>query len=252
MSDKKSLRNIRLEIEYNGLKYCGWQIQPNIKKKSIQEVIEKAIRRILGKRAKLIASGRTDAGVHALSQVANFHTSSKIQPAKLKLALNAILPKDIKISKITDAEQGFHSRFSSRGKIYRYTILNRSHSSPLLDGRVYFYPHALNLRLMRDESKALLGRHDFSSFQASLGKERNPVKTIKRLDIVRNKDLVHIEIEADGFLYNMARNIAGTLLLIGRGKAERGYLRRVLRAKDRRLAGQNLPPHGLCLLKVKY
>lgn len=252
MSDKKSLRNIRLDIEYNGSRYCGWQVQPDRKRKSIQEVIESVLFKVLGKKAKLIVSGRTDAGVHALAQVANFHTASKIPLDKLKLGMNGLLPKDIKISGIKEVPSDFHSRFSSKSKTYRYTILNRSHSSPLMDGRVFFYPHYLNLRLMRQEARSLLGRHDFSSFQASLGKERNPVKTIKKIAIIKNKDFVHIDIEADGFLYNMMRNIAGTLIQSGRGKSGKGFLKKILLSKDRRSAGQKLPAHGLCLLGVKY
>ena len=252
MPDKKSLRNIRLEIEYNGAKYCGWQVQVNAKKKSIQEVIEKVLFKILNKKIRLIVSGRTDAGVHALAQVANFHISSKISLNKLKLALNGLLPRDVKISEAEEVGPDFHSRFSSKGKLYRYTILNRTHSSPLMDGKVYFYPHPLKLSLMREEAKALLGRHDFSSFRASLGKERNPVKNIKSLEIIKNKDLIHIDIEADGFLYNMVRNIAGTLIQIGRGKLEKGHLKKVLLSRDRKLAGQTIPAHGLCLVKVGY
>lgn len=252
MPNKKSLRNIRLEIEYNGAKYCGWQVQSNTKRKSIQEVIEKVLYKILSEKVKLIVSGRTDAGVHALAQIANFYTSSKIPLDKLRLGMNGLLPRDIKISGIRKARPDFHSRFSSKAKIYRYTILNRSHSSPLMDGKVFFYPHSLNLRLMREEAKVLLGKHNFRSFQASLGKERNPVKTIKRLVITKNKDLIHIDIEADGFLYNMVRNISGTLIRIGRGKAEKGCLKKILFLKDRRLAGQTLPAQGLCLLKVRY
>lgn len=252
MPDKKSLRNIKLEIEYNGAKYCGWQVQLNSRKRSIQEVIEKVLRKILGKKVKLIVSGRTDAGVHALAQIANFYTSSKIPLDKLRLGMNGILPRDIKISGIKEVGSDFHSRFSSKAKAYRYTILNRSHSSPLMDGKVFFYPHHLNLRLMREEALVLLGRHNFSSFQASLGKERNPRKTIKRLAITKSKDLIYIDIEADGFLYNMVRNIVGTLIQIGRGKLLKGSLKKILFLKDRRLAGQTLPAHGLCLLKVKY
>jgi tRNA pseudouridine38-40 synthase len=252
MPNKKSLRNIRLEIEYNGAKYCGWQVQPNTKRKSIQEVIEKVLFKILSEKVKLIVSGRTDAGVHALAQIANFYTSSKIPLDKLKLGMNGLFPREIKISGIKEMRPDFHSRFSSKAKIYRYTILNRSHSSPLMDGMVFFYPHTLNLRLMREEARALLGRHNFSSFQASLGKERNPVKTIKKLVITKKKDLIYIDIEADGFLYNMVRNIVGTLIQIGRGKSVKGYLKKILLLKDRRFAGETAQAYGLCLLKVKY
>jgi len=252
MPNKESLRNIRLDIEYNGARYCGWQVQPNTKKKSIQEVIEKTLRRILGEKVRLIASGRTDAGVHALAQVANFHTVSKIPLGKLKLGLNGLLPRDIKISGIKEARLNFHSRFSSKAKLYRYTILNRGYSSPLMEGRVFFYPHPLGLGLMRRESRSLLGRHDFSSFLASLGKDKNPVKTIKKISIIKNNSLIHIDIEADGFLYNMIRNIVGTLIQAGRGKLPKGGLKSILFAKDRKKAGETAPACGLCLLKVRY
>jgi len=249
---RASGRNLKLEIEYNGRNYCGWQVQPNTKKKSIQGVIEKALGKILGEKVKLIVSGRTDAGVHALAQVANFHTRSKIPLDKLKLGMNGFLPQDIKISGMKEESSDFHSRFSSKAKIYRYTILNRAYSSPLMKDIVFFYPHYLDLRLMRRESRVLLGRHNFRSFQASLGKERNPVKTIKRLVITKNKDMIYIDIEADGFLYNMVRNIVGTLIEIGRGRFAEGSLKKILRLKDRRLAGQTVPASGLCLLKVRY
>ena len=133
MPDKKALRNIRLELEYNGARYCGWQVQPDKKKKSIQETVEKAIFKITGRRVKLIVSGRTDAGVHALAQIANFHTSSLIPPDKLRLGLNALLPSDIKVSCVREVPFDFHSRFSSKAKLYRYTVLNRGHSSPLME-----------------------------------------------------------------------------------------------------------------------
>jgi tRNA pseudouridine38-40 synthase len=246
------MRNLKLEIEYNGKNYCGWQTQSNAKRKSIQEAIERALRKILCEKVKLIVSGRTDAGVHALAQVANFHTRSKIPLDKLRLGLNGILAQDIKISGIRQVAADFHSRFSSKSKIYRYTILNRTHSSPLLEGKVFFYPYPLDLKLMLRESRSLLGRHNFKSFQASQEKEKNPVKTIKRVTITKNMDLVHIDIEADGFLYNMVRNLVGTLLQVGRGKLAKGYLRKVLLAKDRRSAGETAPAHGLCLLRVKY
>jgi tRNA pseudouridine38-40 synthase len=146
----------------------------------------------------------------------------------------------------------FHSRFSSKSKVYRYTILNRGHSSPLLDGKVLFFPHSLNLREMRRQAAVLVGKHDFSSFCASLGRDKNPVKTIKSLRISKNKDSVYIDIEADGFLYNMVRNIVGTLIKVGSGKAKAGYIKDVLLSKDRKLAGQTASACGLCLLKVNY
>lgn len=247
------MRNLRLEIEYDGSNYCGWQRQTrNKNKKSIQDTLEKALRKILQEKAKLIVSGRTDAGVHSRAQVANFITNSGILLDKLQKSLNGLLPRDIAILKVKEESLSFHSRFNAKSKVYRYTILNRNYPSALLRNQAYFCPYPLNLKLMRQEAKVLLGKHDFKSFQASDKKGKDPVRTIKRLKIIKNKDLIQIDIEADGFLYNMVRSIAGTLIDIGRGRFKTGYLKKILNFKDRRLAGQTAKAHGLCLLRVKY
>lgn len=246
------MRNLRLEIEYDGSNYAGWQIQSKCRVRTIQQVIEETLRSILQEKIKLIVSGRTDAGVHAKAQVVNFFTHSKISLPKLKLALNGILPEDIKVIRIKNEALNFHSRFSAKSKLYRYTILNRDYSSPLLRNTVYFYPHPLDVKLMRKEASVLLGKHNFRAFQASQGKEKNPVKIIKKIDISQKDNFIYIDIEADGFLYNMVRNIVGTLIEIGRGRFAEGSLKKILRLKDRRLAGQTAPASGLCLLKVRY
>lgn len=246
------MRNIRLTIEYDGTDYAGWQSQKRRGSKTIQEEIEKAIEKITREKVKLIGSGRTDAGVHALAQVANFKTDSGIAAEKLQKALNAVLPEDIAITKVEAAGLDFHSRFLAKSKAYRYTILNRSCRSALFKEKAYFLPYPLNLRLMQKEAKSLLGRHDFRSFQAKGKKERGAIRTVKSLKIRRDGDFIHIEIEADGFLYNMVRNIVGTLIEVGRGKMPEGSTGRILRAKDRKVAGPAVPARGLCLLKVRY
>ncbi|MCX5700786.1 MAG: tRNA pseudouridine(38-40) synthase TruA [Candidatus Omnitrophica bacterium] len=245
-------RNIKLEIEYDGSNYAGWQVQPKSRGKTIQKIIEKTLQGILQERVKLIASGRTDAGVHALGQVANFYTYSKLPLVRLKIALNGLLPADVKIVDLKNLPYTFHSRFSAKAKVYRYTILNRDYSSPLLRNRVYFYPHPLNARLMQKEAKVLLGKHDFSAFVASQGKEKNPVRTIRNISVIREKDFILINIEADGFLYNMVRNIVGTLINVGCAKCPEGKLKQILLSKDRSKAGFTAPSVGLCLMKVKY
>ncbi|MFH0935300.1 MAG: tRNA pseudouridine(38-40) synthase TruA [Candidatus Omnitrophota bacterium] len=247
---RASARNLKLEIEYDGTNYAGWQVQNS--NKTIQSVIEKTLQRILQEKVHLIVSGRTDSGTHALAQVANFKTKSKIPPDKLRLALNSWLPADIAISKAEEKALDFHSRFDAKSKIYRYSILNRPHPSPLQRKAVYFYRHPLNVSLMRKESKVLLGRHNFKSFQAVDKTERNPVRTIKNIRITVDNGLVCIDIEAGGFLYNMVRNIAGTLIEIGRGRFKPGDLKRILLGRDRRLAGPTVPARGLCLMKVNY
>jgi tRNA pseudouridine38-40 synthase len=245
------MRNFKLEIEYDGTNYCGWQVQTREKSRpSIQETIEKTLRKILQEKIKLIGSGRTDAGVHAQVQIANFKTNSSIGIAKLQRALNGLLPDDIAVTRVEEVPLDFHSRFDVKSKVYRYTILNRNFPSAMLMNRVYFYPYPLDLKLMQKEVRVLLGRHNFKSFQASDNIERDPVKTIKRIKIIKDKDLIYIDIEADGFLYNMVRNIVGTLIAIGRGKSI--DMKKLLTLKDRTQAGPTAPACGLCLLKVKY
>ncbi|MCK9603664.1 MAG: tRNA pseudouridine(38-40) synthase TruA [Candidatus Omnitrophica bacterium] len=247
------MRNLKLEIEYDGSNYCGWQLQRrNKKKRSIQGVLEKTLRKVLREEIKLVGSGRTDAGVHAQAQAANFKTRSDITLVRLQRALNGLLPDDIKVSGIKEASSGFHSRFDAKSKVYRYTILNRPHSSVFLRNRVYFYPLPLKVKIMQEEAKGLKGRHNFKSFQASTKEEKDPVRVIKRIGVTRDKDLIYIDIEADGFLYNMVRNISGTLIEIGRGRFPRGSLKKILAGRNRRLAGPTLPAEGLCLVKVKY
>ena len=248
------MRNLKLEIEYDGTNYCGWQIQgrANGSKKSIQEVLEKKLRKILQEEVHTIVAGRTDAGVHALAQVVNFKAHSKIPCFRLWGGLNALLPKDISISGIKEVSPDFNARFSAKSKVYRYTILNRDYPSALLNKSVYFCAYPLDLTVMRREAQALVGEHNFKSFQAHDFRQRNPVKTIKSLRITGKNDLIHIDIEADSFLYNMVRNIAGTLVEIGRGRFGKGSMKKILLAENRKFAGKTLPACGLCLLKVKY
>ncbi|MCM8780134.1 MAG: tRNA pseudouridine(38-40) synthase TruA [Candidatus Omnitrophica bacterium] len=252
------MRNIKLTIEYKGAHYAGWQIQKRGKgkglrgKKTIQEVIEKILRKILREKIKVIGSGRTDAGVHALAQVANFKTNSSIPLEKLQKSLNALLPEDIVIVKIQEASPDFHARFKAKSKLYRYTILNRKYPSAFLGSQVYFYPYSLDIDLMRREARCLVGRHNLKSFYTSDGKARNPFRTIKQIKIKNRRDLITIDIEADGFLYNMARNIVGTLIEIGRGRFPAGSMKKILFLKDRTKAGPTAPACGLSLIKVDY
>lgn len=262
---RPSGRNLKLEIEYDGTNYCGWQVQksPQLKahppqKKSIQEVIETTLQAILQEDVRLFSSGRTDAGVHAKAQIANFKTKSKLALKKLQRALNGLLPDDISVSKIEEKGFNFHSRFAAKSKVYRYYLLNRAYPSALLRERVYFYPYSLDVELMRKEALCLKGRHNFRAFCSSANSLKNTTRTVKRISIVKLRcpltefSLIAIDIEADGFLYNMARSIVGTLLEVGRGKLKVGDLKKILMAEDRKKAGPTAPAHGLCLNKVKY
>ncbi len=263
------MRNIKLTIEYVGTDYAGWQHQnstrlrsrassgcpPKLQRrrtklKTIQGTIERILKKVLQEKIKLIGSGRTDSGVHAKAQVANFKTNSGIRPDKLQRALNSLLPGDIVISGIEETDLDFHARYQVKSKIYRYTLLNRRYPSARLRDFVYFYPYPLNVKAMKRQARLLLGRKDFKSFQASDKKFRDSIRTIKKLNIKKDNDFIYIDIEADGFLYNMVRNLVGTLIEIGKGRPI--DIRKLMRSRDRRRAGPTVPPQGLCLLRVRY
>lgn len=244
------LRNIKLTIEYDGTGYFGWQKQKD--KKTIQETIERILEKILQEKIKLVGSGRTDSGVHAKGQIANFKTNSKLKIKNIQAALNSLLPKDICIVRIEEVPLNFHSQYDVKSKIYRYTVLNSFHRLPLSERHSYFFPCRLDVRSIQREAKLFLGEHNFRSFQNSDKKEKNSVRKIKNLKIKKERDFIYFDIEANGFLKGMARNIVGSLLEIGRGRFKEGVLKKILDQKDRRKAGPSVPAKGLCLLRVNY
>lgn len=248
------MRNIKLTIEYDGTNYCGWQIQKsNIKIKTIQGTIEGALKNILQENVKLIASGRTDAGVHAKGQVANFRTQSLLPVDSIKRALNSILPEEIRIKDVSEVDKSFHSRFSVRSKIYRYTIWQDSYCPPLSRFYATLIHCKLNLSSMRTAARYLIGCYDFRAFQTNATSYCNNTKrTIKNIKITKDGGFIYIDIEADGFLYNMVRSIAGTLIEVGRGYLRHTDIKRILESRDRRNAGPSAPCHGLCLMEVRY
>jgi len=253
------LKNILLKVEYDGTVYKGWQTQ-NLKSAgnspakvaTIQQTIEKSLSVIFQKKISIAGSGRTDSGVHAKEQVANFKINNEIPLRRLKKSLNSLLPNDIIIKQIKYVDLDFHARFSAKSKLYRYTILNRDYGSAFLRNQVFHFAMPLDLKLMRAEAVLLKGKHDFRSFQASEKKPRSSVRTIQKISIKTQEDLIFIDIQADGFLYNMVRNIVGTLIEIGRGKMPKGTMRKLLDIKDRTYAGPTAPALGLCLIKVFY
>ena len=247
---KLKIRNIKLTLEYDGENYHGWQRQPRAI--TIQGVIEEALAKILQEKANLIGAGRTDAGVHARGQVANFKTKSNIPLKNLKAALNSLLPGDIVVRHAASVADDFHARYQAKSKLYCYTILNAPLPSPFSRKYTYFFPHPLDMAVMKKAAKFLVGRHDFSSFRGAGMSRGNHIRKVKRLRLLAEKELIRLDIEADGFLYNMVRIVAGTLLEAGRGKIAAGEVGEILRAKDRRQAGPTLPARGLCLLKVQY
>lgn len=252
------MRNIKLTLEYDGTEFCGWQVQKVKSKKekrknrTIQGELEKALSKILNKKIKVIGSGRTDSGVHALGQVANFKTNSKLPLKNIQKALNGILPQSVAVIKIEEVPLNFHARFDAKSKTYRYSILNSQFNRPLLNNHFHRVPYPLNFPLMKKEIKCLKGRNDFKSFQASDKKERSSVRVISKINLSKKVNLIFLDVTANGFLYNMVRNIAGTLLEIGRGKFPPGSMKKILRAKNRKLAGPTAPAKGLTLREVKY
>lgn len=257
------MKNIKLTIEYTGTGYNGWQIQACLPdrqapgQKSIQGEIKEALQKILKENILLIGSGRTDSGVHALGQVANFKTKATWPLVKIQKALNGILPEDISIVHIKEVPLDFHAQFSAKSKTYRYSILNREAKPAILRDFCLFFRPKLNLTLMKREALCLLGRHDFKSFQATPPREireknKSTVRTIKRLDIKRKGDYILIEIEADGFLHKMVRNIVGTLLEVAGGQLPAGSIKKILAKKNRLLAGDTAKAKGLTLVEVNY
>ena len=243
------MRNLKLTIQYDGSKYCGWQKQPN--SSGIQGTIEYAIYEITKEKVNITGSGRTDAGVHALGQVANFKTNSTIPAARIPDALNAKLPKDISIIDCQEVSEDFHSRYSATGKIYRYLIYNKPYRSPLYKDTSYHVRYDLDIQKMRLEAKSLLGTYDFKGFMSSGSSVKDTVRTIRDITIEEKEDLIVIEVEGNGFLYNMVRIIVGTLVDIGRGRIDKS-MEEIIASQDRGEAGHTAPAHGLFLKKVHY
>jgi tRNA pseudouridine38-40 synthase len=246
------MRNIKLVIEYEGTNYCGWQIQKNVN--SIQETIQKAIERITGSMPNLNGSGRTDAGVHALGQVANFETESKIPAERFAFALNAVLPKDIVIKASSEAETDFHARYSAIGKQYSYLILNSKQPTALYRNLAYHvsYCEKLDINELITASKGFLGTHDFYGFMSTGSSIKDTTRTIYDIDATQNGEFIKLTFKGNGFLYNMVRIMSGTLLYTGIGKIKANQISEIITAKDRTKAGITLPAHGLYLDKVLY
>ncbi len=242
--------NIKLTIQYEGTNYIGWQKQ--LKGDSIQGEIEKAIKNITGEEVNLIASGRTDSGVHALGQVANFLTNSSIPPDKFKYALNTKLPEDISIIESEEVPCDFHARYDAIGKRYMYLIYNNPIRNPIYRRFVYHIPYPLDYENMKEGVKYLIGTHDFAAFMASNSSVENTIRTINNAYLSRKNELILFRIEGNGFLYNMVRIIVGTLIEIGRGKLKPYDISHIIESKNRKLAGPTASSQGLFLERVYY
>ena len=245
------MKNIKLVIEYDGKDFNGWQKQPT--KLNIQGEIEQAIEHVTGEKVDLIGSGRTDAGVSALRQVANFRIEKDdINIEKLAYSINSQLKKSIRVKEACLVDDNFHARYGAKKKTYRYTINNTEQGTAIFRYLQYHFPIKLDEKEMNKAVKYLVGEHDFKSFKASGTSSKSSVREIYAASVTRDGDLVNIELTGNGFLYNMVRIIAGTLIEVGQGNIKAEDVKTILEAKDRSKAGKTLPANGLILVDVEY
>lgn len=241
-----------LTVAYDGTNYCGWQVQPN--GIAVQQVLNAALSEITGEQIHTIGASRTDAGVHARGNVAVFDTAARMPGNKYSYALNTRLPDDIKIQGSREVSPEFHPRFTSTVKTYEYKILNRRFPDPTRRNDTCFLYVPLDAERMDRAARYLIGEHDFRSFQASgeTNPDRSTVRTIYSARVIREEDLIRFQICGNGFLYNMVRILAGTLVEIGRGRTEPEELKGILESRDRSAAGPTAPARGLTLMEIKY
>ncbi len=249
-----ALRNVKLTIAYDGSDYHGWQLQPGAT--TIQGVLTEALRSLLGPRARICGASRTDAGVSALGQVGLIQIDSPIPTENLGKALTDRLPENMTIVKAEEVPMGFDVIGDVQSKLYRYTIFSGPIRPVLHVRHCWYIPAALDVRAMGDAAGRLLGKQDFKSFASAADHREDSVRTVLRCEVTEqpteNGRWVYVDIEGDGFLYNMVRNIVGTLVEIGVGRWTGEKIPEILAARDRRAAGPIAPPNGLCLMWIKY
>ncbi|WP_298272852.1 tRNA pseudouridine(38-40) synthase TruA [Geobacter sp.] len=244
------MRQIKLVVEYDGTGYAGWQLQPN--GVSIQETMERALATMLKVPVRLHSSGRTDAGVHARGMVAAFKTDTAVPLRAFSEGLNALLPPDIAVSSAEEVPLEFHPRFDARGKHYRYSIYRGERRSPLARLWAWHVRTPLDLALMREAAELMVGEHDFASFRTAGCAAKTTVRRIDAVDIVEEGDFLRIDVRGSGFLRNMVRMMAGTLVEVGRGRRTPRDVALLLSRPGSTPAGPTAPPHGLCLHEVYY
>ena len=244
------MRRIKLEISYDGTRYCGWQIQPQ--KLTIEAVINKTLSELLNEEIIVIGASRTDSGVHAKGNVAVFDTNSLINAKKICFALNQRLPEDIRIQSSDEVPLHFHPRRVNSKKTYEYHILNRKIALPMERLYSYFVYYNLDLEAMKKAAEYLIGEHDFKSFCSVKTNVSDTIRIIYQINITKNEDNITISITGNGFLYNMVRIIVGTLINVGRGFYPPEKVREILIGCNRNLAGPTAPPLGLMLIKIDY
>jgi tRNA pseudouridine38-40 synthase len=245
-----SMKRIKLEIAYDGTAYCGWQLQPG--QPTIEEALNKALSDLLGEEIIVIGASRTDSGVHALGNIAVFDTENRIAVEKIRGAVNQRLPEDIRVQSSVEVPSDFHPRRVSSIKTYEYRILNRKIALPTQRLYTTFIYYDLDVALMQEAAKYLVGEHDFKSFCSVKTQAFDTVRTIHQLEISKTEDIITISISGNGFLYNMVRIIVGTLMKVGRGAYPPEKIVDILAGRDRSLAGPTALAEGLMLVKIEY
>ena len=244
------MRNVRCKIAYDGSRFHGWQRQDGFV--SVQEVLEDALLELSGSRITVYGAGRTDTGVHALGQVANFHLATKLSDDRLRHALNAHLPEGVVLSRVETCADDFHARFSARGKRYAYVTRTTRFRPPFGRELAHWVNHPLDFAAMRRAADDLVGRHDFVAFSSTGSERKTTVRTIHAVHFLKRRERFALVVQGDGFLYNMVRIIAGTLLDVGRGKLSPEVVARALETGERKGLGATAPPTGLYLVSVLY
>jgi tRNA pseudouridine38-40 synthase len=244
------MKNIKLILEYDGTNYAGWQRQKNAV--TVQQTLEDTIEKLTGEKVETVGSSRTDSGVHARGFVCNFLTSSSIPTSSFREAINSKLPRDITVICSEEVPTEFHSRYSSTGKKYSYTILNRVQPPAIGRNYVYHYKHQLDVEAMKKACNYFIGTHDFSAFRSTGSSVKTSTRTITNAVVAKDSNKIIFYVEADGFLYNMVRIIVGTLIEVGTGKLDPENIKNIIDSKDRKKAGKTAPANGLCLEEVFY
>jgi tRNA pseudouridine38-40 synthase len=243
------LRRIKLTLEYDGTDFSGWQVQPG--RRTVQGVLQQHLGAMMGSEVKVVGSGRTDAGVHALEQVAHADVVKDIPAANIMMGLNSAMPRDVRVLECEDVMESFHAQRSATGKTYRYVILNGLRPAALDRYRVWHVRQRLDTEDMIQGADHLVGRHDFAAFK-SAGDETTTVRELKRLDICRTGEHILLTFEANGFLKHMVRNMTGTLVEVGQGRLVPDDVKRLLDGRSRDNAPKKAPPQGLFLVRVHY
>ena len=244
------MKRVKLTVAYDGTNYHGWQVQPN--GNTIEAELNRHLSELLGEEIRVTGASRTDAGVHALGNVAVFDTSARMPAEKISYAMNTRLPEDIRIQESCEVAPDFHPRFCRTVKTYEYRILNRKFPDPTKRLYSYFYYYPLDVEKMKTAAAYLIGEHDFQSFCTMKPDLENTVRRIYSLDIEKEGDMILMRVTGNGFLYNMVRIIAGTLIRVGGGFIPPESMQAILEGKNRKLAGETARPEGLTLVEIQY